>query len=101
MPMNINGDFVTRFGDRLPVPYMENITVRDNTFEIQLSFYIKPPNFEQIDADFYNDYLNSLQNLTVSIVTVADGKKSDGSDPSGISLKPTLNSFIKNMDLLK
>ena len=82
MPMNINGDFITRFGARLPVPYMEKITVRDETIEIQLSFYIKPPNTEEINSDFYDDYLDSLNELKVSIVGVDDSVKTSASDTS-------------------
>jgi hypothetical protein len=92
--MNIDGDFVTRFGDRLPVPYMEKITVRDDTFEIQVSFYIKPPNLDEIDSEFYDDYLDSLNDLKVSIVTVADGVKESSIDSeSGYSVETHSESF--------
>ena len=94
MPMNIDGDFVTRFGDRLPVPYMEKITVRDDAFEIQISFYIKPPNLDEIDSEFYDDYLDSLNDLKVSIVTVADGVKESSIDSeSGYSVETHSESF--------
>jgi len=81
MPMNIDGNFVTRFGDRLPVPYMEKIVIKDQTYEIQISFYIKPPNFEEINSYFYDQYINSLSELKVSIVSVIDGVKTDPTDP--------------------
>ena len=96
MPMNIDGNFVTRFGDRLPVPYMEKITVRDASFEIQLSFYIKPPNLNEIDSGFYSDYLDSLNNLKVSIVTVADGVKESSIDAeSGYSVETNPEDFYR------
>ncbi len=94
MPMNINGNFVTRFGNRLPVPYMEKIVVRDASFEIQISFYIKPPNLDEIDSGFYDEYLDSLNNLKVSIVTVADGIKESSIDArSGYSLESNPKEF--------
>lgn len=92
--MNINGNFVTRFGNRLPVPYMEKIVVRDASFEIQISFYIKPPNLDEIDSGFYDEYLDSLNNLKVSIVTVADGIKESSIDArSGYSLESNPKEF--------
>tara|TARA_Y100001938_G_scaffold146136_1_gene224367 strand:+ start:8675 stop:12619 length:3945 start_codon:yes stop_codon:yes gene_type:complete len=78
--MNIDGDFVTRFGARLPVPYMEKIVIKNQSFEIQLSFYIKPPKNDELESNFYTDYINSLENLKVSIVTVADGVKTERYD---------------------
>jgi len=78
--MNLDGNFMSRFGDRLPVPYMEKIVIRDASIEVQMSLYIKPPNEEEIDASFYTDYIESLASLNVSIVTVNDGLKTEKSD---------------------
>ena len=96
MPMNIDGDFVTRFGARLPVPYMERIEVQNNQIDIQLSFYLKPPDDTDESYEFFEEYIKSLEDLTVSIVAVADGVKSTNSDTfTGYSTEYESESFYQ------
>ena len=83
MSININGNNLNRFGQKLPTPYLEKIWVTDNTFKIGLSFYfegiIGEPEFsltESVTTPFI-EYLYSLSDLNFNIVAIVDGKTPD------------------------
>ena len=54
--LNIDGNNLNKFGAKLPIPYLEKITVFDESISILLSFYIEGIQNEE-DSPLYQDYV--------------------------------------------
>lgn len=79
MPININGNVINRFGDRLPVPYLDNITIYNNELHLRLSIYFENIVNEE-SSTFFSEYLESMSQLNYVIQIIMDGKLSETSD---------------------
>ena len=77
--LNIDGNNLNKFGAKLPIPYLEKITVFDESISILLSFYIEGIQNEE-DSPLYQDYVASLATLKYSVVAVMDGELQAYSD---------------------
>ena len=80
MPLDLDGDTIVKFGDRLPVPYIEKIIVHDAKISIKISFYIEGVVGQTELSDsipfedtIYTEYLQSLKDLKLVLINVSDG----------------------------
>ena len=60
----ITGDLVKKFGESMPVPFLENVTVHDNGIDVTLTMYFDVTQ-EQIEHP--KRFKNSIKNMKLSV----------------------------------
>ena len=60
----ITGDLVKKFGESMPVPFLENVTVHDNGIDVTLTMYF---DVTQAQHEHPKRFKNSIKNILVNI----------------------------------
>ena len=61
---NITGNLTKKFGDSMPVPFIENVTIKDDGIDVTLTMYFNATE-EQIENK--TRFKNSIKNMGLNV----------------------------------